>query len=313
MTSWRDVLKSPPWLTFEAQTRSFAIGRSIIALAQLTLLVFTPPSQYFQPILGEPDSPQCGGVLAATAYCIADKTLGLWLGHVLCGLVVVAVISGVYPRWTAWLHVWVTFSIGFNFALTDGGETVAQFATLLIAIVSVADTRRNHWQATVLDMGQNRRALSWVGWNAARIQLAFIYFYSAGAKLSVDRWVDGSAFYYFVRDPMFGASGPLKTILVEATRNPVFVAGLTWSGIVLQFAIAILILRGPKSRLVALGIDCVLHIGILSAMGLWSFSLTMIGFAVFCCGSDLNLLSPSGRQYRKPSQEQPRVMEGSTQ
>jgi antimicrobial peptide system SdpB family protein len=107
-----------------------------------------------------------------------------------------------------------------------------------------------------------------------------IYLQSAVAKLFVEDWVNGSAEFYIVRDPMFGASGFLRDVLIGATSIPLIVAAATWGPIIAELAIGMLILGPSRWRRLGLRMVLALHIGIVVTMGLWSFAVTMIGGVV---------------------------------
>ena len=96
--------------------------------------------------------------------------------------------------------------------------------------------------------------------------------------------MNGSAMYYVVRDPSFGASGPVGYVMREITFLPVGVAAVTWGSMVLEVLIAVLLLRGSRHRGVALALSIALHVGILVSIGLWSFALVMVGAMIVAAG-----------------------------
>ncbi|MCT9620340.1 HTTM domain-containing protein [Curtobacterium sp. C2H10] len=147
--------------------------------------------------------------------------------------------------------------------------------TLLLVTVSFADRRR--WL-----LGPPRTVASWRrqvalgGLMVMRVQVTAIYLNAAIAKLFAPEWVNGTAEYYVLRDPFFGASGPLAPVLRAATTLPAVTVGVTWGAVIAEIAIGVLILCGPRSRSIALVLCVVLHGAIIITMGLWSFGLIMI-------------------------------------
>lgn len=109
-----------------------------------------------------------------------------------------------------------------------------------------------------------------------RVQVAYIYLDSGISKLSHEDWLNGSAMYYFVRDPSFGGSGFVGQVVRWVTNFDYGVAFLTWAPIVMEIAIAIMILGGTMRRSAALALSLTLHLGIIAVIGLWSFGAVMI-------------------------------------
>ncbi len=61
------------------------------------------------------------------------------------------------------------------------------------------------------------------------------------------------------------------------TAVPLGTALLTWGTISLETAAGVLVLSRPRRRQGALVLVVALHVGILLAIGLWSFAIIMIG------------------------------------
>ena len=273
---------------FDPRLLSFGVGRSLIALAQFSTIVFTSPEALFQSVLGQGDAPACVSVNVVSLFCIGDDAIPLWLRQTLVAAMLVLVASGYRPRYTVILHAWIAFSIAGSIALPDGGDQAARVICILLIPIGLADNRVWHWSRPSLQRPNPRmNAVSLAGMVALRLQIAIIYFQSGVAKLFVDDWANGSAEYYIVRDPMFGAAGSIKTALEALTSNPAILAGATWGPIVAEVAIATLIL-GPESwRRWSLRVVVALHVGIILTMGLWSFGATMIGGVAIAAATGL--------------------------
>lgn len=255
------------------------LARSVLALGQLSVLLFTPSSYLFVPI-GDPGPLlTCEGFpQALSAYCLPnlDRQTVSW-GLL---LLLAAVASGVYPRVTGILHAWAAFSIHAAISLPDGGETVAQVCTLFIALVTLSDRRRWHWSAptkSITPVSPVLHGLSWAAQVALTMQVAHVYLNSAISKLKVPQWQDGSALYYVVRMESFGVSGWSGDVLLCLTKQPLVSLVMTWGVLASEVAIALLLMRNGKWPAVALAISCVLHLGIIFQLGLVSFGTIMIG------------------------------------
>lgn len=190
-------------------SRVLGVARSTLALAQISVLLFTPAAYLFVPVGTEATGPSCDAFNSWTAYCLpwefSDQTTS-WL-LVACLLVV---ISGWFPRLTGLLHVWITFSISSAIRLPDGGESAAQVISVFLALVLLSDTRSNHWSIQSLDEPPSVLApISWAALWGLRLQVCWIYLSASIAKLAVQEWQEGSAIYYVTRQVFFGVNGPL--------------------------------------------------------------------------------------------------------
>lgn len=248
------------------------VGRGIIALGQMSIVLFSSRS-HLTPVTSAGESFVCEGVAAWGAYCVLPDRVGSVVVLAILG----AVCLGLAPLCTGVLHAWASFSIATGIGLPDGGEHVAQVVTLLIVVLLVPDVRRVAWRWGPDAGPQMLVGISMAAWWFLRLQMAGIYLHSAIAKLGVENWVNGSAMYYIVRDPSFGAVGPAGDLMRWLTNRPLGVATVTWGSIAVEIAIAILLLHRGRARALALGLAVALHAAIIVTIGLWSFGLVMIG------------------------------------
>ncbi|MEZ0167022.1 sporulation-delaying protein SdpB family protein [Kineococcus sp. LSe6-4] len=262
---------------FDVRTsRNIAWARSLIAVAQLSILVFTPANFLFVPVGTEPAGPSCNAYNAWTAYCALDEFDASYISWALvAGLILV--ISGFWPRVTGILHVWVTFSISTAIQLPDGGEAAAQVVTVFFALILLSDNRRNHW---IIDTSSRKTStltpISWAASWGLRLQIFWIYISASVAKFSVPEWQEGSAIYYVARQVFFGVDGPLEGLLLWATSQPLLSLAITWGTMIGEIAIAILVLLPYRVARFSLVLTMVFHGGIILVIGLWSFGLIMI-------------------------------------
>lgn len=270
------------------------LGRSLIAFAELLTLVFTSWPNLTADVLQRTPAGYCEGPRAISLFCLVGNEpteLGRWIGVAIA----LVVISGLLPRYTSSLHVWLALSMNASLSLPDGGESAANFATIFIAVIAVSDARLIAWRAPARAAGPRLRQISYAASLGLCAQLAGLYYESGLSKLAVPEWLDGSALYFIVRDPYFGASGPVGDILQWFTNYPGGTSLLTWGTIFTECLIATLFLLPSAWKQYALVLVIALHLGIAGALGLWSFSIVMVGAAIVACyspGSISPLRSP---------------------
>ncbi|GHC71760.1 hypothetical protein GCM10007079_04460 [Nocardiopsis terrae] len=295
---------------FPEQSRVLGLGRTIVALAQASVLGLTPSAYLFVPVGTDEFEPTCDAPYAVGAYCLAngiDRQIVSWF--LLAILLVVA--SGLLPRYTALPHFWVSFSIHGHIALLDGGETAAQVGTAFLVLACANDRRMWHWQRPRNpEKASVFQGVAWAGHWGLRLQLAYLYFNSSAAKLAVEQWGSGTAVYYVTRMESFGASGLFADTALWLTAVPAATLVLSWGTVVGEAGLAFLILRGGRMQVLAFAVCAVLHIGIILSIGIVSFGLTMVGL-VMCATS--RGLSEYARRTRVRGQEDREVLGPSTQ
>jgi antimicrobial peptide system SdpB family protein len=271
------------------------LARTLLATATAGTLVFSDADTLFTPILGRGAGPHCSGLTSVGAFCLAGREhadLVRWA----CVAVLLVVASGWRPRITALPHWWIAFSVSTSLSIPDGGEQVNQVLALLLVPVLLADRRRWHWQPPPAadrvvrpgGRGVLPVATAVVLLVAIRIQVAGIYFQASVAKLSKAEWADGTVMYYWLNHHSFGAPGWLQPVTDALVDQPVSLALLTWTPLVIEFALAVSLLLRSAVRWWLLPFGVLLHVGIAVLMGLWSFSLTMVAAQVL-------LLVPMGK------------------
>lgn len=116
--------------------------------------------------------------------------------------------------------------------------------------IALTDSRRWHWGNPAPEESSRREVAALVAVAALfliRIQVAGIYLHACLGKLGVAEWRDGTALYYWLNSPMFGAPGWLRWPLGHLLSLGPVVAGLTWGTLALEFSLAIGLFM-PKRR-----------------------------------------------------------------
>ncbi|MFE9252045.1 sporulation-delaying protein SdpB family protein [Streptomyces sp. NPDC007088] len=280
-TSMERALRS-----FPAESRALGAGRSMIALAQASIMIFTPASYLFVPVGADEIKVDCSTpAQALSLYCLADSTDRQFLSLLILAFLLI-VASGFLPRYTTVLHFWASLSVGQSISLPDGGDAVAQVVTFFLVLACANDKRTWHWQKSDNREGKGSvwQGIAWAGWWGVRIQVAYIYLNSALAKLPVDQWAEGSATYYVARMENFGAGGLFADLFRWATGVTLIALLSAWGTILGESLIAFLLLRRGSRQALAAAVSTSLHLLIILQLGIVSFGFIMVG-AVICAAS----------------------------
>ena len=111
-------------------------------------------------------------------------------------------------------------------------------------------------------------------WFLIRAQVAVIYLFAAVLKFPAEEWANGTALYYFWRNPTFGAPGLLRP-LTDRIGRTVLVVPLTWSVLLLELCLAAALIAPLRFRSRLLPVAIVFHAGIAVFHGMPTFALTM--------------------------------------
>lgn len=264
-----------PW------TNVYGLARSLLALGTLLTLAFNDARTLFPALAGAEAPPFCAGMRGAGAFCAAPLSLDAVRWLACAALLVIA--SGWRPRWTALPHWWLAWSLQANAVTIEGGDQITAILTLLLLPVALTDTRRWHWSAAApLDPEGVTGPRPFAGLAALsallaiRIQVAAIYFDSVVGKLAVPEWQNGTALYYWLTHPTFGAPHWLRELLMPLLVHP-GVAVLTWLVLLVEIALFMGLTVERRYRQPLLLAGLALHAGIMLAHGLVSFGLAMFG------------------------------------
>ncbi|MGH3973589.1 MAG: sporulation-delaying protein SdpB family protein [Pseudonocardiaceae bacterium] len=282
-----DAVRSGPW------TNVYGLSRSLLALSSLGTLLVTPPSQLFHVVVGADRVPICSEAAAVSLYCLVPGG-NLVLAQIIAICVLLTVLSGWRPRLTAIPHWWVTFSFQASATVFDGGDQIASIVILLITPIALTDSRRSHWSRSTRTItsleGLTRSAVAWSAVFVVRLQVAGLYLQASVSKLGRPEWVDGTAVYYWLTDPRWGAPSWLLPVLQPILHTALGVALLTWSAIIIEFGLFLTLFFRGRTRIYWLIPGVLLHAGMAVSVGVVSFSLTMIGCLVlFLVPADRNL------------------------
>ncbi len=267
-----------PW------TNLYGLARTLIAGGMAGTLLFSGTDTLFRPVVGTGDHPVCQGVSAAGAFCLVPREQLGWVQWAAVAVLLV-VACGWRPRFTGLPHAYVAFSVYTGIAIGDGGDQIASVLALLLVLPTLGDRRRWHWQPPV--EGDAERT-GWVLAGAGalvmvRLQMSFLYFQAAVAKLPHTEWADGSAMYYWGHSLNFGAPGWLQPLVHPLVSSPLGTALLTWVPLAIEITLAVALLLPQRVRWGLLAAGLGFHASIAVLMGLWSFALAMWGGVLLLC------------------------------
>lgn len=142
------------------------------------------------------------------------------------------------------------------------------------------DNRKFHWNfknprnEQIKDREITKKIIVYVTMFAIRLQVAIIYFHSTVAKLFNEEWVNGTAVYYYMLDPLLG----LPEFLLKVF-NPIFTSWLivlpTWGTLLIQTVLFAALFAPKRIWKYILIFSLLFHETIALMLGLVSFSIIM--------------------------------------
>lgn len=293
------------WALLPVWTENLGLARTLLALCGLSTLVFSSVNTLIRPAAGT-QGMFCAGPASASIWCLTPADDHGW-AKLVCILILAAAATGWRPRFTAIPMWWVLFGNQSSLTVVDGGDQIAAVLALLLIPISLTDSRKWHWTAAKFGCAsEHPRAavVAHVTLVAIQVQVAFVYINSCLAKLGVPEWLNGTAIYYWLRDPMFGPAGGLRNITDALMVQPIPVALVTWGTLFLEFFLGISIFLPRAYKLILLPLGLAFHLGIAVMMGLWSFAFAMWAALLLALWPDGNLIgvvkAAIGRKLRRP-------------
>ena len=268
------MLTKAPW------SNVYGLARTVLATGTALTLAVNPVDVLFARSDAGLSICQATWVFSLSVFCWFPATsleLARWIVVVL--LVVVA--SGWMPRFTGLLHWWLSASFFLSAVPLDGGDHITGILTLILVPLTLTDPRRWHWQAPPIASTALRwRMRALVGMSAlvvVRIQMAGVYLHAFVAKMGVEEWADGTALYYWFTDHNFGPPRVFLGVLQPVLQNGISVVALTWGAILVEVFLFLGIAASPRAKVWLFWLGMAFHGLIAVGIGLWSFSVAMVG------------------------------------
>lgn len=96
---------------FEPRGRLLALGRSLLAVSQLSILLTTPDSILFLRLPGAPPANGCTGLFGPTLWCVGGHSVqSMDVERGVAVAILIAVATGYRPAWLCIPHWYVAFS-----------------------------------------------------------------------------------------------------------------------------------------------------------------------------------------------------------
>jgi len=205
------------------------------------------------------------------------------LSKIVALLLLFLVIIGWRPMIMGVFHTWLTLSFMQSCPFIDGGDQICQILSILILPICLLDTRKWHWNAAESNVISNNIYVR-IFFNyyifIIRLQVALVYLNSATAKFGVNEWVDGSAVWYWFKEPTVGYNRYFGYLLDPILDVPLFIALISWGAIIFELLLAAALFMERKYWKYFLVSGIFFHFLILFIFGLGSFSTAMFGALV---------------------------------
>lgn len=264
--------KSYPW------TNVYGVARSLLATGTLLTLLVNPFESLFYSTSVTRPIYVTGDYLTSINYFKIFDPLTSDLSKPLALFLLILVIIGWRPRITGLLHLWISWSFMITCGIIDGGDQITSILSLLILPICLSDSRKWHWSRVNLDtirFNQYSQIAILSLLVMIRIQVCVIYFHSVVAKFKVPDWINGTAVWYWFKDPGFGLNHYQTLMLNPILRSPIGIIVLTWGAVLFELLLALALFLEKTKRKYLLLPGIMFHFAILFCHGLFSFFFAM--------------------------------------
>lgn len=270
-------------------TNTIGIARTVLALGTLITLLFNNIFDLLEPLGSRAGVENFSGMAKISLYNIfqGNIVLAKWISIA----ILLMVISGWRPRITGILHWWVAFSFSSSAMVLDGGDQITATLTLLLIPICLMDSRKWHWSndphpvETFSTRQKIAGLVAFCSLAVIRLQVAFIYFHAGVGKFEVAEWANGTAVYYWLNNPIFGASDLLAPLLNAIVTHPLGVTVMTWGAILTEITLFLGIAMNRKWHPTLLKLGIAFHFTIIIFHGLVSFFCAMCAALILFVGA----------------------------
>lgn len=262
----------------------------MLALSTALVLTFNDSSVLLHdPTTSIPKPANCTGLAALGAFCLTDPAHSetvRWLLVLLC----VPTLIGAIPALAAPLHAYTAFTLASNTVGIEGGDYLTATATAVLVLVCATDWRSFGWRPRSSGAPALHHVPGQVLLVALKVQAAYVYLEAAVVKQVHPIWADGSALWYWLQQPNFGARNDVRSLLEPVLSHAPLLQTATWGVIVTEYILAFSILaaRRRSTRLATSALSAALHLVFALVLGLVTFAISMIGVVllVMCRSGD---------------------------
>lgn len=254
-------------------TNYLGLARTLLALATLLTLITNSTKTLFSFGINNEISIKCSGINSFSLFCLIKN---LNIAIIVSAIILFFVIIGLYPRFTAIFHWWVSYSFATSSYIVDGGDQIASILTLILIPICIFDKRKWHWNFDKYSHSYYEKVISFFSYSLIYIQVFVIYFHAAVGKFAVEEWVNGTALYYWFYNSFFGLKNSLIPLFEFVLKSPILVTFSTWGVIILELFLAFgIFYTNKKLRYFACIVGIIFHFFIVLVHGLFSFFLIM--------------------------------------
>ena len=269
----------------QVHTPRIALARFLLAFGMLLTLLFndmsTVANHHYQRL------PEYSAKHTST-ISVPLKQLDLFMvmpPGVAKGAVIVIlllVMSGLYPRVTGVLHFIACFSYHNYFLVVNGGDEITFVMSLLLLPLCLSDPRKNQWRHGETTASQGN-IVGNIALLMIQVQAAYIYFSAGYEKLYSKVWTEGTAVFYYTSHYRLGAPSWLQHINEMATLTPMVMV-LSWGVLLFELLLAFCLFFPEKIRRKFFIPALIFHGLIVINFGLISFFFAMAGMLVLYLG-----------------------------
>lgn len=258
---------------FSIKSNVVGLVRSLFALGSICTLLFNDATHLFNPTgIANPVYENLSLYKISIFYIMGYN---LSLAKCLSIIILLVVISGYFPRYTAIFHWWISFSIFTSSFIVEGGDQITQIVTLFLIPICLFDDRKNHWHNVKNNQINKLEIVPFFFLHLIKLQVCILYLDASLGKLKCDEWVNGTALYYWFSDPNFGLNNFFKTLLWPLITSSIILPFLTWFVLLFEFFLFLCIVALKKHHSLFLRLGILFHFAIFLFHGLFSFFLAM--------------------------------------
>ncbi len=258
------------------QTPIYGISRSLLAFGTLITFIFSNEKILFDPDINFSNR-YVKTIFDDINFFFLFDFDNLIYARFITIIILIIVISGIYPRFTGVFHWWISFSWFQAGALVEGGDQITAVITFLLIPITILDKRTSHWGTDETNNNYILNFVSYLFLFLIKLQICFVYFHAAVEKIyKVPEWVDGTAIYYFFKDPVFGYPDwmdPFLSLIIESK----IVFFITWGTILFELILAGAFFMDNNKKVYLYPLGIIFHLIIWLIFGLSSFFFAMAG------------------------------------
>ncbi|WP_294302532.1 sporulation-delaying protein SdpB family protein [uncultured Chryseobacterium sp.] len=258
-------------------TNVYGLGRSLIAFGTLLTLAFNSKyTLFYEPMFNDKVS-EIDGLNSINLFLLFDYSL-LEIPKIIAILILILVISGIFPRITGILHWWVSFSFLNSATLVEGGDQISTCITLFLVPITLLDKRKNHWDNSYKEKNHYINLIVYLLFILISLQISVLYLQSSIEKpYKVEEWMDGTALYYWFNNNIFGLNKLMRLIINPIFENKTLLFIINWGVIIFEMILFGAIFMEKKNRKRLLPFAILFHFLIAIIFGLVSFFFAMFG------------------------------------